>query len=376
MKYILILLMICSSTLIKSQEEELQLKKMMNESIKCKGKKRVCNFLLYTKNNKTGFEFNQGVGIVGRNGTKINASYQYKIASITKTIVATIILQLEEENKININDPIKKYLEKNEFVKYNDLHIYHGSKYQDSISIKMLLNHTSGILDIFNDAQFRFYASVLFKPKRKYTAQKIYEKYFDYNLNQKPANIPNKGYHYSDINYMLLGFIIEEVLQKPLTEVIRERIIEPLKLKNTYFEYYEQPQGIGKMSDSYLNRINITKKVNTSFEWAGGGIVSTVEEMAIFIQALFDMKFYKEKETLERMMDISETAKYGEKYGLGLRTIKIRDKVFYGHSGAYGSVLLYSPKYEITISLNIGQGNSPFSLGKLINEIINVVNRE
>ena len=304
-KYILTLVIICSTILLNGQgEKSLQLKELMKESIKCKGKKRLCNFLLYTKNANTGFEFNEGVGVVGRNETKIDASYQYKIASITKTIVATIILQLEEEDKIDINAPIKKYVEDVEFIRYKDLHIFNKKKYQDSISIKMLLNHTSGLLDIFEDAKLRFYGGTFLNSKREYTAQKIYAKYFQYKLNQKPANIPGKGHHYSDINYMLLGFIIEEVLQKPLPEVIRERIIAPLNLKNTYFEYYEKSHGVGKLTDSYMNRINITKRINTSFEWAGGGIVSTAEEMGIFIQALFDLKLFQEQETLENMFDI------------------------------------------------------------------------
>lgn len=377
MRYLLILVIVCNTILLNGQEEKSsQLKQLMNESINCNGKKRICNFLLYTKNANTGYEFKEGIGVVGRNDTKIDASYQYKIASITKTIVATIVLQLEEEKKININDPIKKYLEDLEFIRYKDLHIYNKNKYQDSISIKMLLNHTSGVLDIFNDAEIRFYISAFLNPKRKYTAQEIYGKYFQYKLNQKPANLPGKGHHYSDINYMLLGFIIEEVLQKPLPEVIRERIITPLNLKNTYFEHYEKPKGVGKLTDSYMNRINITKRINTSFEWAGGGIVSTVEEMGVFIQALFDLKLFNKQETLENMFDISETAMYDGNYGLGLEMYKIRDKVFYGHSGAYGSLLLYAPKHKITISLNIGQANSPIHLGKFIDQVFNIIHKE
>ena len=124
------------------------------------------------------------------------------------------------------------------------------------------------------------------------------------------------------------------------------------------------------MTDSYLNRTNITEKINTSFEWAGGGIVSTVEEMAVFIQAIFNEQLLN-TESLNNMMDISSTAKFGEKYGLGLEKFEIKNKVFYGHYGAYGSLLLYSPAEELTISLNVGQGNPPFSLGKLVYDISN-----
>ena len=74
------------------------------------------------------------------------------------------------------------------------------------------------------------------------------------------------------------------------------------------------------------------------------------------------------------MFDISETAKYDGKYGLGLEMFKIRDKVFYGHSGAYGSILLYAPEYKIIISLNIGQANSPIHIGRFIDKVFTIVN--
>ena len=373
MKHIILLLLFLSVDLLTAQQDKnTLLEELMAESISCKGKKRVCNMLLYAKNAKSKFEFNRGLGVVGRSEAEIDESFQYKIASITKTMVATTVLQMAEEGKINIDDPIKKYLEYTDFVNYDNLHIYKGVKSQDSITIRMLLNHTSGILDIFNDAEVRFYLGVYFNKKKEYTAEEIFKKYFDYKLNKKPANLPGRGYNYSDINYMLLGFIIEEVAQKSLSDVLRERIITPLELENTYFEYYEAARGIGQMTDSYLNRTNITEKINTSFEWAGGGIVSTVEEMAVFIQAIFNEQLLN-TESLNNMMDISSTAKFGEKYGLGLEKFEIKNKVFYGHSGAYGSLLLYSPAEELTISLNVGQGNPPFSLGKLVYDISNII---
>ena len=73
------------------------------------------------------------------------------------------------------------------------------------------------------------------------------------------------------------------------------------------------------------------------------------------------------------MMDISSTTKFEAKYGLGLEQFKIKDKIFYGHSGAYGSLLLFSPEDKLIISLNVGQGNPPFSLGKTVYDIANII---
>ncbi|MEM8506265.1 MAG: serine hydrolase domain-containing protein [Bacteroidota bacterium] len=371
-KRALLFCFVISYILLNAQElsRHEELRELMTSHLLCEGKKPVCSFLLYLKNVKKDFIFNEGMGVVGRDETPVDASYQYNVASITKSLVATIVLQLSEEGKLEIHHPIKNYLEHLDFINYDELHIYNDQSYQDAITVEMLLNHTSGIADVFTDAETRFNISVFFHPKRNYTARKFYKRYFRYNLNEKPANIPGKGYHYSDINYMLLGFIIENIEQKPLAEVIRERIITPLQLENTYFEFYEEERGSGKRIDAFINKINITKRVNTSYEWAGGGIVSTTSEMAIFIEALFKMQLFRDEETLKKMIDVSKTSEFDKSYGLGIYKWNLGGKTFYGHGGFYGSILAYSPEHQITISANIGQSSPPFNSGELIDKVV------
>jgi hypothetical protein len=89
------------------------------------------------------------------------------------------------------------------------------------------------------------------------------------------------------MNYMLLGFIIEQITGALLPHNIRTRIREPLDMQHTYFEYYEPTVEGAPQIDTYYNRLNLTRKVNTSYEWAGGGLVSTTAEVGRFIEALF-----------------------------------------------------------------------------------------
>ncbi len=333
-------------------------------------KKPVHNFLLYAENNKTGFNLHKGVGYVKRKNIKVDEHYQYNIASITKTLVATIILQLEEEGLLNIDDKAQKYLGKLEFIRFDDLHLVNSVSYSKDITIKMLLNHTSGIGDVFIDAQTRFNISVLLNPQKQYTAKKFFKKYYQYGLNKKPHNKPGKGYYYSDINYMLLGFIIEDLTGKSLPEAIRNRILEPLEMGNTYFEFYEPISGNHKRIDAYLNRINITKKVNTSYEWGGGGLVSNTKDIAVFIKALFELKLFDNDNTLVKMIDISDTKKYGKSYGLGIFEYQFNGLRFYGHGGFYGSFVAYAPREKILLSANINQANPPYNSTELINAVI------
>ena len=321
----------------------------------------------------TGFEIHKGIGTIGRNEIKIDEEYQYNIASITKTLVATIILQLEEEGKLSTGDKADKYLDGLDFVKFDEIHILDDTVYSNAITVDMLLHHTSGIADIFTDASTKFNISVLLHKKRQFTTEMIIDRFYKYDLNRKPFNKPGEGYHYSDINYMLLGFIVEKLTGQSLPAAIRERILVPLKMNDTWFEYYEPPSGSGKRIDAFLNGINMTKKINTSYEWGGGGLVSTTKDMGLFIEALFDNKLYKNSSTIKKMTDYSVTQKFGVNYGMGIYKYELNGKVFYGHGGFYGSILAFDPVDRITFSANIGQANPPYDTGKLVNALMDII---
>jgi D-alanyl-D-alanine carboxypeptidase len=346
---------------------------LMRAHIVSDGKRPVHSFLLYAHNKTTGFEFHQGVGTVGRNHEVIDAGYQYNVASITKTVVATIILQLEEEGKLRVEDKAASYLNGLDFLRFDDFQYWHDSACARDLTIEQLLQHTSGIADIFTDAATRFNISVLLHKKRQYTTEMIIQKYYQYHLNKKALHKPGQGYHYSDMNYMLLGFIIEQVTGKSLPQAVRERILEPCGMTDTYFEFYESRQDSGKRIDAFLNRINMTRDINTSYEWGGGGLVSTTQDMATFIESLFNLKFFRYEATLNKMIDFSATSKFGANYGMGIYKYELNGKVFYGHGGFYGSVLAYSPAEKVTFSANIGQANPPYDTGKLVQELMDVI---
>ena len=356
------------------QHKEFKVDSIMKAYIIHTGKRPVHSFLLYANNEKTGFEIDKGFGIVGRSEIEIDADYQFNCASITKTFVATIILQLEEEGRLTLKDKAYKYLQPIDFAEADRVHILKDTNYSKEITIEQLLNHTSGIADIFTDAQTKFNISVLLHKKRQYNTEMIMERYYRYHLNKKPLNKPGEGYHYSDMNYVFLGFIIENITGKTLPEAIRERILEKAGMKNTYFEYYEPAITEGKRIDAFLGKINMTKKINTSYEWGGGGLVTTSKDLAIFIQSLFDNKFFKQSATLKMMTDTDKVKKFGANYGYGLFSFNANGKTYYGHGGFYGSLLLYEPIDRVTFSANISQATPPYNTEELVVELLNVIN--
>jgi D-alanyl-D-alanine carboxypeptidase len=273
-----------------SREE--QVTYLMQECIVHTGGQPVHSFVLYAENKPEGILIHRGVGTVGNSDTPVDQEYQFKVASSSKPVVATIILQLMEEGKLNLDDPASKYLEEIAYLRFDELHVLNGESYSDEITIDHLLQHRTGFADIFTDTAARFYVGVFLHPHRQYSPEMIIEKYYAYRLNQKPHFKPGEGYYYSDINYVLLGLIIEQITGESLPEQIRQRVLEPLEMQDTYFEYYETETGNGKRLNSYQGRLNMTKYFNTSFDWGGGGLVSTTQDMATFIQALFGMELF------------------------------------------------------------------------------------
>ena len=346
---------------------------LLQSHLSHQGKKPVHNFMLYAESGQDGFVFNEGVGIVGRNENPIDADFQFNIASITKTFVAVVILQLWEEGKLDLQDKAMNHLRTYPYLDMENILLMDGKPYGQDITVEHLLRHTSGLGDFFIDTQTRFYLSVLMHKKRHYTLERMSKIYFKYNLHKKPHSLPGKGYFYSDMNYVLLGHIVQEVTGSTLHEQIRQRIIEPLKMDNTYFIYYEPATGHGKRIDAYLNRLNLTKKVNTSYEWGGGGLVSTNAELATFIKALYGLQLFQNQATLEAMTDFSVTAELGGQYGYGLSEYTLDDEKYYGHGGFYGSLLLHQPEEGITISANVGQANTPFNAAEFVKKILRIM---
>lgn len=296
---------------------------------------------------------------------------QFKIASSTKLFVATIILQLAEEGKLNLNDKANKFLGDIDYLNFKNFHIFNGKKYYKKITIKQLLSHRSGLADIFSDRQAEFVQVLQENPSMQYSSKKIVELYFKFNLNSEAHFKPNKSWHYSDMNYVLLGLIIEKIEEKPLHESIRERLLEPLKMKNTFFEYYELPEKQKVIQNQFVGNINFTE-INTSFDWAGGGLVSTNSDLSIFIKALFDNRLLSQK-SLKKMINTKETSEGESKYGLGIYETEYNGKTFYGHYGFYGSYIGYCPENKMVISYSINQASPNFSVYKLVCKTLSAV---
>jgi len=281
---------------------------------------------------------------------KMMDTHLHYLQSVTKTYMAVVILQLFEEGKLQLDDPIDQYLAP-EVSKMIDR--------ANEITIKMLLNHTSGISEYnFHPA----YASTLLQyPETAFTAED-YIKFID---GKKLAFEPGSQYSYRNTNYVLLALIADSITGDH-SVYIEENIFKPLGLQHTYYRISDEKLNGETLSSSYWDRysdgvlenISHTQKQNVSYMVGDDGIVTTTKEAILFLKGLLDGKLLQES-TLQLMMTWVNNREGKPVYGLGLGHGDVLGHTYYGHSGGgigAGCELRYFPETNryMFIAINIG----------------------
>ena len=336
-----------------------QLEKMMELVIRPTGNTPIHNCMLYVKDKRNGLNFSSAKGLTGESGETISAVHRFRTGSITKLFTATIILQLAEEGLLKSEDLYINLINEESKKILSGLHLFDGIDYSLNISLRHLLSHGSGLRDYFSEDE-RFLSFVMEHPFQSWNWKLVMEKYFEFGLHKKTAFIPGEGFHYSDTNYLLLAVLIEQITGKPLQEVYIEKIITPLGLNDTYLEFYELPEQIKPVVYPYYG-IHSLENINTSFDWGGGGLISTMNDLDIFIYSLIKGVLFRKTESLELMLRVQNKNSVTENtsrlfhYGLGIQKKEFPGYSFVGHNSAYGSMLFYEPGKDISIIFSLNQ---------------------
>ncbi len=277
----------------------------------------------------------------GSGNSSVKPEQTYYTASVGKLFTSVLVSILYENGKLSFDDKIVDFLDQDLL---QDLHVYKGHDYTGEIEIKHLLNHTSGLPDHF----YPLLDKLLDNPDFEITPREVV-KWTKQNL--KPHGPPGNKLNYSDTNYHLVGLIIESVAGSPFHEALKKFIFEPLEMKHSsilhHSEPLEEPQY--QVADFYYQNTKLTDlKGYANIDYAGGGVVSTSEDLLKFMKALANHELISE-ETFEKMEDWVKF-QIGIAYGYGLMKLKriplIMPHTFWGHSGATGSFMFYQPKLE------------------------------
>lgn len=286
--------------------------------------------------------------------SKLNASHTMFSGSVGKTYVSAIIFQLIDEKRIKLDDKILDYLPKNDWLKQ--------IPNIEDITIEMLISHTSGL------PRWVMKAEVWDKLRKEPNKVWTYQDRFSYVFNDDAVHKAGEEWAYSDTNYLLLGYLIEALLEKDYYKVLEERILDPYKLNNTFpslsrkmerlaFAYSEMPAFF-----QVPNEVVSTdgKYVfNPQFEWTGGGLASTTADLAKWTNIYYASSIISENQRAN-MIQVRETGRnvYGEIHSYGMGTFVYNTKFgnAYGHSGfmpGYNTIMAYFPELKLSCAIQI-----------------------
>ncbi len=247
---------------------------------------------------------------------------RHRVGSVTKTFVATVLLQLVDEHRLRLDDPIGRYLPQ-----------LVGGPVGQQVTVRMLMNHTSGIGNYTN--------ALLSSPQAlEGLADTTYEpaQLIAIGLGMPSTNAPGARWSYSNTNYIILGQLIAKLTGRPYEQAVQRRILQPLGLRDTYLPGTEL-EIRGPHAAAYLRWTDGSLRDFARFSatWAdsAGELVSTGADLDRFYRALFSGRLLP-----ERLLDAMRTTvpleadhpEYGG-YGLGLMNLPLPCGTFWGHTG-------------------------------------------
>jgi D-alanyl-D-alanine carboxypeptidase len=305
------------------------------------------------------FTFGYGATELGGKNSPL-ADTHFRAASNTKTMTAAAIVLLIQEGKLRFDDPISKYVE--------------GVPNGQTITIRELLKMRSGLYNY--TAAPELGENLDHDPTRAWTPHELLAMAF-----KRPTIFaPGKEYDYCNTNYTLLGLVAEKLQGAPLAKIFQDRLFEPLGMKhtllpastsNTLPEPYSHGYLYGSSSYALVDapypadlqaaakggtlKPNDVTEQNPSYALAAGGVISTAEDLAIWIRALvggklFDVGF--QRQWLDSLEPQDPSKPDGQKYGYGISQITFGPNSVYFHGGempGYNSFMGYDPVNDVTL---------------------------
>ena len=248
------------------------------------------------------------------------AETKYRIGSVTKQFTAVAVLQLKEQGKLRLDDPISKWLP--------------GLRLRYPITIRQLLSHTSGLPEFLS---FDEYEDILKAHDPQSAFQRVLEK--------KPFDFkPGLRYEYSNSNYTLLGAILEKASGVPWDAYVKKNLLDRAGMTGSgLFTPKHPPDGIaeGYVLDSDGKLEEKTQGPDHSVLPADGALYSTVDDLQRWNTALHSGKII----SASSLKEMRTPTAHSERYGLGIFADDENGQRVYFHSGEVDGFVSYVSYY-------------------------------
>jgi D-alanyl-D-alanine carboxypeptidase len=287
-------------------------------------------------------------------GTPMRPDDKFRAGSIAKTFVSVVTLQLVEEGLFSLDDPLPGVLPESIATKFPD---------SDKITVRMLLNHSSGIPDWISPAVIEEIGS---DPTKVWDVNE----FLALAAGQPPYFAPGAGYHYSNTDYNLLGLIVERATGRSWRDEVTERVIQPLHLENTLLPEVGEVSIPGNYAHGYAATadavIDITAVDPSMAGAAGGGaLVTTVSDLARFLEAVLSGELFQNAGTLDDMLAFIDAPDEGGQvgYGLGMQRYLLPGGTevigSLGMTAGYTAFVGYVPAQGVTIAAAMNCQDDP-----------------
>lgn len=264
-----------------------------------------------------------------------------KVASLTKIFMGVLAFKLAEEGTIDLDKLISDYLSEKDLKDIANA---------DQVTVRQLMNHTTGIFDVITDNSF--YLSVLNDPP-------AYRDQYDilkFVRGRKPAFEAGSQEGYSNTNTLLLSMVIDKATGQSHAKLLKQKVIDALGLHDSYY-YYHDPLPANKVAQGYYDLFNNGTLVNVSSYNTGSGngytgLYTNVFDILTFSEALFEKRTLISANSLNQMLNFDKPLSNGEDRYLGAGCMKdfvMRsnvDEYAYGHRGrdlGYSADMFYFP---------------------------------
>lgn len=276
------------------------------------------------------------------NNIPMTVCHQFRIASITKTFTAVMTMKYVEQGRLGLNQTVKELLPE----------LADKIQYAEQITLKNLLNHTSGMYSL-GMGNIKLSIWIANSPE-KFTKYDPHWQLDKFVFGFKPYSEPNKSWIYNNANYVLLGLILEKVGGKSYANLLDDMIFRPAQMSNTFLLESSPKQNLASGYSDYLKKgvlFNSYRYDQYAYETPYGGIVSNTEDLLKFGKYLFKSDFLSEntKKQMLEWVKLPACDNGNCEYGLGIELWRLSSGNAYGHAGGlegYNSTLLYVPSKD------------------------------
>ncbi|MEU9048092.1 MULTISPECIES: serine hydrolase domain-containing protein [unclassified Kitasatospora] len=281
-------------------------------------------------------------------GAPMRTDSYVRIGSETKTFTVTALLELVDEHRVGLDDPISAYVD--------------GVPNGDCITLRQLAEMRSGLFPYTSDPDFIH--DLLSDPQRSFTPQQA----LAYGFRHDNTFDPGQEFQYSNTNLVLLGLVVEKAGGRPLAEFLRERVLRPSRLHRTLLPQgpeFPQPHPRGYTDQTLSGATADATDWNPSWAWAAGAMISDLHDLRHWAEVLATGRLLSPGTQAQRLTTLP-TGFPGTSYGLGI----FDANGWIGHNGSipgYETVTVYLPAQQATLVVEINtdstvQGQEPSTL--------------